>query len=83
MLYRNISSVPVWILQDSMKHLVCPGEVINLNISDINHSGSSMRFFESFEKTNIVKVNEWDKADRVDDSKFAIEKNLSDKEVDL
>lgn len=64
MLYKNISDQPVWILQSSIKTLIEPGAIINLNISDINHSGSSMRFFESLDKHNIVKANGWDKTDQ-------------------
>jgi hypothetical protein len=65
MLYKNISDTPVWILCNSMKTLVCPGEVINLSIPDINHSGSTMRFFESLAKHQVVKTNGWDMAEKL------------------
>lgn len=63
MLYKNISSFPVFILQNMIKTLVKPGDTININEHDINHSGSSMRFFESLAKHKIVKENGWHKPD--------------------
>jgi hypothetical protein len=65
MFYKNISKQPKWILQSSCKTLICPGEIVNLNISDIQHSGSAMRFFESLNKHKIVKINNWDKAEKL------------------
>ena len=63
MQYKNISNQPVFVLQQMTRILIRPGEVVNLNIEDIQHSAHTMRFFESLAKHNIVEVNGWDKAE--------------------
>ena len=77
--YKNISSQPVWILQNSIKTLIEPGQIVNLNISDLNHSGSSMRFFESLTKHQIVKINGWDKVDKL--KKDPIAQKINDEDM--
>jgi hypothetical protein len=77
--YKNISSKPVWILQNSIKTLIEPGQIVNLNISDLNHSGSSMRFFESLAKHQVVKINGWDKVDKL--KKDPISQKINDEDM--
>ena len=54
MLYKNISETNQYIVSSSVKQLVAPGHVINLSQSDLRHSGSNIRNFESVYKAQEI-----------------------------
>jgi hypothetical protein len=55
MLYTNISDKVSLVSRNMIKTRVAPGENINLSPSDIRSSKSSMRFFESKVKREVVE----------------------------
>jgi len=48
MKYINISDQPRRVVRHRVKVLIKPGDVINLETTDINHSSSALRFFEPY-----------------------------------
>lgn len=60
MLYKNISDKPARISKEMTKVVIQPGEIVNLSVRDINHSGSSLRFFEAVNKVKIVTEEKFD-----------------------
>ncbi len=63
MLYRNVSEKAAYVSVQMNKTKVNPGEEVNLSIRDINHSGSSLRFFEAVIKVEEVRKEKLDIAE--------------------
>ena len=74
MLYRNYTNKPVYVVVKSVKTKVMPDEIVNLTYSDLNHSGGSLRFFESVRAAETVKKEKLSEIPKKENKIIKIEK---------
>jgi len=70
MVYLNVSKGPVYVSKNMVMTRIAPGAEVNLSMTDIRHTKSSMRYFESSSKRQCVidqKAFKIDSGDRSHD----------------
>jgi len=60
-LHKNVSDKPQYIVVNMVKTKIAPGDIVNLSVRDMQHSGNNIRHFESVSKSAIVDSKDYAK----------------------
>jgi len=76
MLYRNFTNSPKWLVVGSVKRKIKAGEAVNVSLTDLNHSGSNVRFFELVTAQDLAEERKFISPDEAPEENVELTKQI-------